>query len=126
MPTVFMKDFKELWGLGEWEIDSHFIIDNVYYHHGLGASGVNGAINKALNERMSVVQGHQHSIFNIEYRANARDIIFGMSVGCGIDNTAYSFEYGKYMPRKPAIGCGIVFSSAEAQLIPMPDRYFHD
>jgi len=125
MPAVFMKDFKELWGLpDDWEIDSQFIIDNVFYHHGLGAGGVNGAINKALNERMSVVQGHQHSIFNIEYRANQRDIIFGMSVGCGVDNTAYSFEYGKYMARKPVLGCGIVNSSSEAHLVPMPLSYF--
>ena len=125
MPPVFMKNFKELWGLPDtWDIDSQFIIDDVFYHHGLGAGGINGAINKALNERMSVVQGHQHSVFNIEYRANARDIIFGMSVGCGIDNTAYSFEYGKYMARKPVMGCGIVVSSNEAKLVPMGSQYF--
>ena len=125
MPAVFVKSFKELWGLPDtWEIDSQFIIDNVFYHHGLGAGGVNGAINKALNERMSVVQGHQHTVFNIDYRANQRDIIFGMSVGSGIDNTQYSFEYGKYNSRKPIIGCGIVRSSSDAQLVPMPEHYF--
>lgn len=127
MPQVFMRDFKELWGLPDaWEVDSHFIIDNVFYHHGLGASGINGAINKALNERMSVVQGHQHSVFNLEYRANARDIIFGMPVGCGINNDQYAFEYGKYMSKKPILGCGIVKSSAEAILVPMSSNYFHN
>jgi len=125
MPTVFIKKFKDLWGLPDtWEYERYFIIDDVYYHHGLGANGINGAINKALNERMSVVQGHQHSVFNIEYRANARDLIFGMSVGCGVNNDLYAFEYGKFAPRKPVLGCGIVKSSSEALLVPMGLKYF--
>ena len=125
MPEVFLKSFHELWGLPEeWEIDNHFIIDNTLYHHGLGASGQNGAINKALNERMSVVQGHQHSSFQIEYRANQRDIIFGISCGCGVDNSAYSFNYGKYAIKKPILGTAIIKSSSEAYIVPMPEDYF--
>ena len=125
LPTVFMNQFKSLWGLPEdYEVANHFIIDDVLYHHGLGASGQNGAINKALNERMSVVQGHQHSSFQLEYRANQKDIIFGISCGCGVDNSAYAFNYGKYAIKKPILGTAIIKSSSEAYIVPMPEDYF--
>lgn len=125
LPTVFMNQFKSLWGLPEdYQIANHFIIDDVLYHHGLGASGQNGAINKALNERMSVVQGHQHSSFQLEYRANQKDIIFGISCGCGVDNSAYAFNYGKYAIKKPILGTAIIKSSSEAYIVPMGEQYF--
>lgn len=125
MPEIFLRSFRDLWELPEgYEVDNHFIIDDVMYHHGTNACGINGAINKALNERMSVVQGHEHSSFKIDYRANARDIIFGCSCGCGVDNTAYAFEYGKLAPRKPILGTAIIKSSSEAYLVPMGAEYF--
>lgn len=125
MPESFLKTFKDLWNLPNgWEVDNHFIIDDVLYHHGLGSCGINGAINKALNERMSVVQGHEHSSFKIDYRANQKDIIFGLSCGCGVDNSAYAFNYGKFASKKPVLGTAIIKSSSEAYLVAMPERYF--
>lgn len=125
MPESFLKTFKNLWDLpDEWEISDHFIIDDVLYHHGLGSCGINGAINKALNERMSVVQGHEHSSFKLDYRANQKDIIFGLSCGCGVDNSAYAFNYGKYAAKKPVLGTAIIKSKSEAYLVPMGESYF--
>ena len=46
-------------------------------------------------------------------------MIFGMNVGCGIDNSAYSFRYGKQFPKKPTIGCGVILDSRVALFIPM-------
>jgi hypothetical protein len=125
MPEIFLKSFRDLWGLpSKWEIDISFIIDDVLYHHGLGASGVNGAINMALTQRMSTVQGHEHSSLKVDYKANQRDMIFGMSVGCGVDNKAYAFEYGKFSKNKPILGTGIVKNSSHAFVVPMGTEYF--
>lgn len=126
IPPSFLQTFEKNWEFPEeWEIADHYIDDGVLYQHGLGAGGESGAINKALYERMSNVQGHQHSVFGVSYKANQKDIIFGMSVGCGVDNNAYAFNYGKYAIKKPVIGCGVVISSAEAYAIPMPEKYFN-
>ena len=119
----FIKSFSDIWQLPkEWDIDETFVINNVLYNH--YSSGKDGAINRALNERMSTVTGHTHSWANIKYSANERDIIFGMNVGCGIDNEAYAFAYGKNARYKPNLACGIVVSSSEAYVVPMGTRHF--
>lgn len=119
----FVKSFSEVWQLPkEWEVGDTFVFDNVLYNH--YGSGKDGAINRALNERMSTVTGHTHSWANVKYSANERDIIFGMNVGCGIDNEAYAFAYGKNARYKPNLACGIVKSSSEAYVIPMGAKYF--
>lgn len=126
IPPSFLEEFGTNWQFPKgWEAADHYIEDNVLYQHGIGAAGETGAITKALNERMSNVQGHNHSVFGVNYKANQKDIIFGMSVGCGVDNNAYAFNYGKYAIKKPVIGCGVVMSSSEAYAIPMPEKYFH-
>ena len=119
----YIKSFSEIWDLPkEWEIGESFVIDNVLYNH--YGSGKDGAINRALTERMSCVTGHTHSWANVKYSANERDVIFGMNVGCGIDNEAYAFAYGKMARYKPNIACGIVKSSKEAYVVLMGDKYF--
>ena len=60
-----------------------FIQDNVLYSHGVNWGGKNGAINKALTERMSCAIGHSHSFGGVQYSANSRDTVFGINVGCG-------------------------------------------
>ncbi|WBK39982.1 metallo-phosphoesterase [PinkBerry-associated phage LS06-2018-MD08] len=119
----FIKSFSDIWDLPkEWEVGDSFVVNNVLYNH--YGSGKDGAINRALTERMSTVTGHTHSWANVKYTANERDIIFGMNVGCGIDNEAYAFAYGKMARYKPNLSCGVVVSSNEAYIVPMGDKYF--
>ena len=123
----FLKPLPELLELPKtWEIADEFIINDVLYQHGINCNGENGAINKALKERMSIVIGHSHSRGGVRYRANKRDIIFGLDVGCGIDVGAYAFAYGKHCLDRPILGCGIVFNSASAIFVPMSAKYFRD
>ena len=119
----FIKSFSEIWDLPSgWEVGDSFVIDNVLYNH--YGSGKDGAMNRALNERMSTVTGHTHSWAGVKYSANERDVIFGLSTGCGIDNEAYAFAYGKQSRYKPNIACSIVKSSSEAYVILMGSKYF--
>lgn len=121
----YLKSFSELFDLPKtWEIAEEFIIDNVLYKHGLNCLGKDGAINAAINERMSTVIGHSHSFGGCKYSANKRSIIFGMNVGCGIDIQAYAFAYGKNARFRPTLGCGIVFNDSYAIFVPMGKEYF--
>lgn len=125
IPTAFLKSFSSLWKLPDtWNIVEDIIIDNVYYFHGTGSVGKTPAFNRALNNRMSTVQGHAHSAFGVTYHANSLNIVFGLDTGCGILKEAYAFEYGKPFPKKPILGCGVVYSSTEAYAVPMGYEYF--
>ena len=124
----FMKSFTELFELPKgWKIhDDEVIIDNVLYKHGINCTGKNGAINTAIQERISTVMGHSHSFGGCQYSANPRDIIFGLNVGCGIDVAAYAFAYGKHSKYRPTLGCGIVFNDSSAIFVPMGAEYFRN
>lgn len=123
----FLKSFEELLGLPKtWKIGEEFVIDGVLYKHGINCMGKDGAINTAIQERMSTVIGHSHAFGGCKYSANKRDIIFGMNVGCGIDIEAYAFAYGKHDKNRPTLGCGIVFDSTRAIFEPMRAEYFRD
>jgi len=123
----YLKSYSELLHLPKtWEIADEFIINDVLYKHGINCMGKDGAINSAIQERMSTVIGHSHAFGGCKYSANKRDIIFGMNVGCGIDIDAYAFAYGKYDKNRPTLGCGIVFDSGNAIFVPMGKEYFRD
>ncbi len=127
IPDVFLKSFNELWGLPEtWKIVEDIVINDVWYFHGSGSTGKTPAFNRALYNRMSTVQGHAHSAFGCMYTANTRDVVFGVDSGCGINNKLYAFSYGKPFPKKPILGCGVIYSSSEAYAIPMNEKYFRD
>jgi hypothetical protein len=74
----------------------------------MGGGGENGAYQKALNWRTSVVQGHWHTTSYIRYNVSAVDRIFAMQVGCGIDRKAYAMAYTRNFIKRPIISCGVV------------------
>lgn len=123
LPTRVFKPFRDIWGLPKgWKDDYEYIIDGVKYKHGTGYSGSYAHIQAAYDNRMSCVIGHLHSIAGVEYSASSHDIVFGMSVGCGIDVKSYTFSYGKDFKKKPILGCGVVSYTprgVNAQFIPM-------
>ena len=123
----YLKSYSELLHLPKtWEIADEFIINDVLYKHGINCIGKEGALNSAIQERMSTVIGHSHAFGGCKYSANKRDIIFGMNVGCGIDIDAYAFAYGKYDKNRPTLGCGIVVDSGNAIFVPMGKEYFRN
>lgn len=116
----FVKDLAQLFRLPKgWKIGNEFIIDGVLYRHAPPAGGKDGAVNSAIQERMSICVGHQHSFGGVKYSANKREIIFGLNAGCGIDAEQYAFAYAKNALNRPTLGCGIVFSSENAIFVPM-------
>lgn len=109
LPKRCIKDFKSIIEAPKnWEWANEWVIDNVRYIHGCGYSGTMGALNAALDSHMSCVIGHLHADAGILYRSNGKETIFGMNVGCGIDVSAYAFNYGKDSRKKPVLSCGVV------------------
>ena len=120
LPESYLKSFSELWSLPEsWNIRERHIINNVVYTHGTGNGGKDGALNGAIKNRMSTVIGHSHAYAGIKYNNNDVDTIFGMNVGCGVDNDTYAMAYGRDYPNKPVISCGIVFDKSNGMVVVM-------
>jgi hypothetical protein len=109
LPKSLLKEYREfLQAPIGWEWADSWTIDGVKYEHGEGVSGQLGAAKAAAGNMQSTVIGHLHAFAGVQYLANPMVLIFGMNVGCLLDNDAYSFAYGKHIRSKPVIGCGVV------------------
>lgn len=120
IPTFCLKSMKELFNIPDtWEIADKWVIDNVSYIHGTQFNSRNILTTVANYTNGSLVMGHQHSLLGVVYNTNLFEKqSFAMAVGCGIDDSAYAFRYGKNNKMKSVIGCGIVISDIEAYAIP--------
>lgn len=120
LPKRIAKGYNELLGVGpgwKWHNDMTLTMSNgrqVYFHHGRGSNILQ------VSQRMglSVIQGHYHSKFNIQYWANPNDLYFAMQVGCLIDDKSLAFAYNKIPVERPLIGCGIILNG-QPKLLPM-------
>lgn len=121
----YLKTIHELLELPDGWIcrSDEFIENDVLYLHGINCGGKDGALNKALSERMSVCMGHNHAFGGVKEQANKRDRVFGMNVGCGINPEAYAFAYGRHARNRETLGCGVVFNSEYAIFVPMGREY---
>jgi len=110
VPSVFLKTYQEFLGAPQtWVWRDEWEIDGVRYIHGEGLAGQMGHIRGAEKSRNSVVIGHLHAFGGINYLNNYKgDLLFGMNVGCLIDEKSYAFKYGKHFLHKPTLGCGVV------------------
>jgi len=100
-----------------WVLKDHVEIDNVLYTHGEGYTGdPKKAVSKA---GQSVVYGHTHKA-GIAHTATRKQRLFGMNVGCLVDENSYAFEYSKKMVERGMLGVGVVIDGEIPLFIPMP------
>lgn len=123
MPIELVKSYNDLLGLPKgWVVKPlcHIIKEfDVLCEHGNNSTGSMGALTTAIYKRTSYVQGHAHSAGGCLYSANHRSLIFGLNVGCLVDNTSIGMAYGEYLRKKGTLGCGVVFSGCNAIFVPM-------
>jgi len=105
IPSKWIKSYKEVLEVPNWEFVDRLEIDGVQYIHGEGGT----ARTKCRADMMNTVQGHLHTQCYIEHYVGQNFRIFGMQVGCGIDHDSYSMAYAK-RGKKPAIACGVVLN----------------
>ena len=106
---VWMKPLDQVYQFPRgWKIVDTATIDGVLYHHGYTANGVNGFRRDAEQRMCRTVTGHAHGNCGISASASEHRLVWGMAVGCGIDNKSMAFAYGKHLLKKPILGCGVV------------------
>ena len=108
IPAKFLRDYREIWNTPGWDWQVEHQVDDVYYFHGTGMGGMHPAFNAMKKMLMSVVMGHCHTAAGIKWAANPNRRIFGMDTGCGIDDRAIAFAYGRHMRQRSMLSAGVV------------------
>lgn len=109
IPDAYLRPIEEWMQAPEgWSWHDSFEIDGVRYEHGDAQGGMYAARNLALRNRQSTVIGHHHAHGGVFYVSNHTNTIFGMNVGCLVDNSSIAFKYGRLSAYKPTLGCGVV------------------
>jgi hypothetical protein len=120
IPRAYLRTYKEfMCSPPGWNWMHRQITQGVLYFHGEPHSGQMAAINAAKANRSSAVLGHIHSFGGVNYSRNFKDEVFGLNVGCGIDEKAYAFHYARELPARATLGMGIIIDGREAHFIPM-------
>lgn len=109
----WLKNYSDVLGTPGWDFVDHYIKDDVMYVHGDGSGH---AILRARKDLISIVQGHLHSKAYVEYVVGRFTKVFGMQVGCGVDDDSYAMAYGKNAPQS-AIACGIVLNNGKQPIV---------
>ena len=106
IPSKWIKSYKEVLEVPNWEFLERYEQDNVQYIHGEGGT----ARTKCRADMMNTVQGHLHTQCYTEWYVGMKFRVFGTQVGCGINHESYAMAYAKY-GKKPAIGCTVVLEN---------------
>lgn len=108
IPSRFLKGYNELYNTPLWKWRPDHTFDEVYYTHGTGCGGSYPAFNIMAKMLLSVVSGHVHSAAGIWWRANPLRRIFGMNLGCGVDDKHVAFRYGENLKIRSILSAGVV------------------
>ena len=103
IPSKWIKSYKEVLNVPNWDFVERFEQDGVQYIHGEGGT----ARTKCRADMMNTVQGHLHTQCYTEHYVVKKYRVFGTQTGCGIDFTSYAMAYAKY-GKKPAIGAAVI------------------
>ena len=106
IPSKWIKSYKEVLDVPNWDFVERFEQDEVQYIHGEGGT----ARTKCRADMMNTVQGHLHTQCYTEHYVGKNFRVFGTQCGSGIKFSEYSFAYAKY-GKKPAIGCAVVLNN---------------
>ncbi len=106
IPSKWIKSYKEVLEVPNWNFVERYEKNGVQYIHGEGGT----ARTKCRADMMNTVQGHLHTQAYTEHYVGKKFRVFGTQVGCGIDHDSYAMAYAKY-GKKPAIGCAVVLNN---------------
>ena len=102
IPKKWIKSYKEVLEVPNWDFVERYVQDNVQYIHGEGGT----ARTKCRADMQNTIQGHLHTQCYTEHYVGQNYRVFGLQTGCGIDHESYAMAYAKY-GKKPAIGVGL-------------------
>lgn len=113
LPSQIVKSFEEIFELPkEWELAEQFVVcsnqGEFIVEHGESWTSMNGLREAVLHYGISVVKGHTHVRAGVTHIWTKHQRLWGLDVGCLIDDSQYSFEYSKFNKLKSVIGCGVL------------------
>ena len=111
IPSKWIKSYKEVLEVPNWNFVERYVKDDVQYLHGEGGT----ARTKCRADMMNTVQGHLHTQAYCEHYVGQNFRVFGLQTGCGIDHESYAMAYAKY-GKKPAIGCAVILNNGKTPL----------
>ncbi|WBF78461.1 hypothetical protein [Cronobacter phage EspYZU13] len=122
LPVQFIKKYRDILfpehGAPAWSWADAWVLNTplgpVRFQHQVSGD----FMLNASHERTSLVLGHEHGRFEVQYAASSTALYFGAYAGCLIDRKSMAFAYGKLTRKKPILGC-MVITDGCPQLIPM-------
>lgn len=122
LPVQFIKKYRDILfpehGAPGWSWADAWVLNTplgpVRFQHQVSGD----FMLNASHERTSLVLGHEHGRFEVQYAASSAALYFGAYAGCLIDKASMAFAYGRLHRKKPILGC-MVITDGSPQLIPM-------
>mgnify|MGYP001091591307 FL=1 len=111
VPTKWIREYKDVLEVPQWDFVDRLVIDDVQYIHGEAGT----ARTKCKSDMMSTVQGHLHTQAYTEWVVGQKFKVFVTQVGCGINHNSYAMAYAK-RGKKPAIGCVVVLNEGRTPI----------
>lgn len=109
IPSMYLKEYNEIYCTPKWNWVPSVEIDGVYYYHGRGSGTQYPAFAAAKTRNQSAVMGHYHSKAAINWLSGRnKNLIFGMSVGSGVDSDHLAMKYGEHSLTESIVSCGVV------------------
>lgn len=120
-PLHLLKTYNEFMGIPkeDWNWHERLVVKLpngtlCCFAHSLGAN----ALKASQSIGMSLVQGHHHSQFDLQYWQNYNSLNFAITSGCLIDDKSLAFKYNKLQIKRPILGVTFIDNS-QPYLIPM-------
>lgn len=120
IPRHVLKSYREvLEAPVGWTYHQELVLQmsngqKVLFVHSLGSN----VLQVSQKRGMSVVQGHHHSKFSIQYWANYDGTYFAAQAGCLVDDTSMAMAYNKNIVERPILGM-LRITEGIPYLIPM-------
>ena len=120
LPKDYLKSYNEFLGVGNgwaWVDDLTVTLSDksrCFFTHGMSAD----VLKVAQQYGMNTVQGHYHTKFSIGYYSNPDALVWGMQVGCLINQKSMAFDYAKNFKSRFIVGCGMIIDG-QPKLMPM-------
>ena len=113
IPKAWIKGFSDVLGAPDWNFVDSIIYNGVRYSHG---DKTGRALTSYKRDLISTVSGHFHSTMGLDYHVGLNHRIFGLQVGCGVDDTSYALSYGAGS-KKSILGCGVVLDNGTLPIL---------
>lgn len=111
IPSKWIKSYKEVLEVPNWNFVERYEKDGVQFIHGEGGT----ARTKCRADMMNTVQGHLHTQAYTEHYVGKNFRVYGTQVGCGINHKSYAMAYAKY-GKRPAVGCAVILNNGQTPL----------